>query len=68
MKSGGLTNEDAWTRVLVFTKSLFEDIKTVRHLSADTKGCAAMIWGSLCMADLLGGSTKILDRCLWVSL
>ena len=59
MKSGGLTNEDAWTRVLVYTKSLFEDIKTVRHLTADTKGCAAMIWGSLRTADLLAEYSRL---------
>ena len=59
MKSGGLTNDDAWTRVLVYTKSLFEDIKTVRHLSADTKGCAAMIWGSLRTADLLAEYSRL---------
>ena len=59
MKSGGLTNDDAWTRVLVYTKSLFEDIKTVRHLTSDTKGCAAMIWGSMRTADLLAEYSRL---------
>ena len=59
MKSGGLTNEDAWTRVLVYSKALFEDVKTVRHLSADTRSCAAMIWGSLRTADLLAEYSRL---------
>ena len=30
MKTGGLLDMEAWSRVLVYTKALFEDIKTVR--------------------------------------
>jgi len=59
MKSGGLTNDDAWTRVLVYSKALFEDVKTVRHLSADSRSCAAMIWGSLRTADLLSEYSRL---------
>jgi len=52
MKTGGLSNEEAWNRVLVYTKALFEDIKTVRALSAE-RSCGAMIWGSFRTAELL---------------
>ena len=52
MKTGGLSDAEAWSRVLVYTKALMEDVKTVRALSA-TKDCAAMIWGSLNTTDLL---------------
>ena len=34
-----------------WTKSLFQDVKMVRHLSAYMRSCAAMIWGSLHTAD-----------------
>ena len=34
-----------------WTKSLFQDVKMVRHLLAYTRSCAAMIWGSLHTAD-----------------
>ena len=52
MKIGGLSHTEAWSRVLVYTKSLLEDIKSVRALSAE-KDCAAMIWGSFRTAELL---------------
>ena len=32
MKTGGLSDLKAWNRVLVYTKALFDDIKTVRAL------------------------------------
>ena len=52
MKTGGLSDMEAWSRVLVYTKALFEDIKTVRALSA-SKNCAAMIWGSFNTGELV---------------
>ena len=42
MKVGGLPHSEAWNRVLVYTTSLLEDIKSVRAISAETD-CAAMI-------------------------
>ena len=38
--------------MLVYTKARFEDIKTVRALSAEND-CGVMIWGILCTAELL---------------
>ena len=52
MKTGGLGDDEAWSRVLVYTKALLEDIKIVRALSVE-KDCGAMIWGSFRTAELL---------------
>ena len=52
MKTGGLSNDEAWNRVLVYAKALFEDIKTVRALLAE-HSAGAMIWESFCTAELL---------------
>jgi len=51
-KTGGLSDGEDWSRVLVYTKALMEDVKTVRSLSA-SKNCAAMIWGSFNTSELL---------------
>ena len=52
MLLGGLNTADAWSRVLVYTKSLFEDFKTVRQVSA-VNTASSMIWGSFLATDLL---------------
>ena len=52
MKTGGLADDEAWSRVLVYTKALMEDIKTVRSLSLE-KDCGSMIWGSFRTTELL---------------
>jgi len=52
MKTGGLADDKAWSRVLVYTKALMDDNKTVRSLSLD-KDYGAMIWGSFRTAELL---------------
>jgi hypothetical protein len=52
MKKGNMSSPLAWHCCLVFTKALFEDIKTVRHVSAE-RDEAAMIWGSLRTTELL---------------
>jgi hypothetical protein len=49
----GMTSEDAWEQVLIFTKAVFDDIQTVRALTLDSKNTAGMIWGSFRMAKLL---------------
>jgi hypothetical protein len=49
----GMTSEDAWEQVLIFTKAVFDDIRTVRALTLDSKNTAGMIWGSFRMAKLL---------------
>ncbi len=58
MKTGGLSDEEAWNCVLVYSKALFEDIKTVRALSAE-RSCSAMIWGSFRTAELLAGYVRL---------
>ena len=52
MKTRGLADDEAWSRVLVYTKALMEDIKTVRSLSLE-KDCGSMIWGSFRTTELL---------------
>ncbi len=52
MKMGGLSDEEVWNQVLVHLKALFEDIKTVRALSAE-RSAGAMLWGSFQTSDLL---------------
>ena len=53
LSSAGMTSEDAWERVLIFTKAVFDDIRTVRALTLDTKNTAGMIWGSFRTTKLL---------------
>ena len=52
LTAGGLNSKEAWNRVLVYTKALFEDIKTVRTV-AMTKSTSGMIWGSFLTGRLL---------------
>jgi hypothetical protein len=47
--------DDAWERVLIFTKAVFDDVQTVRALMLDSKNNAGMIWGSF-------RSTKLLEE------
>ena len=45
MQTAGLSAVEAWDRVLVYTKTLLDDVRTVRHLSAE-KSASAVISGS----------------------
>jgi hypothetical protein len=38
---------------LIFTKAVFNDIRTVRALTLDKKNMAGMIWWSFCTTKLL---------------
>jgi hypothetical protein len=49
----GMPTEEAWERVLIFTKMVYDDIRTVRALTLDKKNTAGMIWGSFRTTKLL---------------
>ncbi len=48
-----MSSEDAWERVLIFTKAVFDNVRTVRALTLDSKNTAGKIWGSFRMTKLL---------------
>ncbi len=46
LSSVGMSSEDAWEHVLIFTKAMFDNICTLHALTLDKKNTAGMIWGS----------------------
>jgi len=36
LSSAGMMSDDAWERVLIFSKAVFDDIRTVRALTLDS--------------------------------
>ena len=58
MCGGGLIGVEVWNHVLVYTKALFEDIKSVREVSTG-KSPATMIWDSFLSSDLLKEYTRL---------
>ena len=52
LSSAGMTSDDAWERVLIFF-NVFDDIRTVRALTLNSKNSAGMIWGSFRTTKLL---------------
>jgi hypothetical protein len=48
-----MPTEEAWEWVLLFTKAVYDDIRTVRALTLDKKNIAGMIWGSFHTTKLL---------------
>ena len=61
LQTSGMSDKEAWGRIFVFVKSVFEDIATVRKVSA-VRDASAMIWGSFATAELL----KEYERLRWV--
>ena len=53
LSSAGMTTDDDWERVLIFTKAVFDDVWTVRALTLDSKNNAGMIWESFKTTKLL---------------
>ena len=53
LTAAGMGTDDAWERVLIFCKAVFDDIRTVRAITLDTKNTAGMIWGSFRTTKLL---------------
>ena len=48
-----MSPDDAWERVLIFTKAVFDDIRTVQALTLDKNNAPGMIWGSFRTTKLL---------------
>ncbi len=57
--SAGMLSDDAWERVLIFTKAVFDNVWTIQALTLDSKNTAGMIWGSF-------RTTKLLEECRWL--
>jgi uncharacterized protein YneF (UPF0154 family) len=53
LSSSGMSPGNAWERVLIFTKAVFDDIRTVRALTLDKNTAVGMIWGFFCTSKLL---------------
>ena len=51
--AAGMSTEEAWERVLIFTKAIFDDIRMVRAITLDKANTGGMIWGSFRTAKLL---------------
>ena len=53
LSSSGMSPNNAWERVLIFTKAVFDDIRTVQALTLDKNNAPGMIWGSFRTTKLL---------------
>jgi hypothetical protein len=51
--AAGMSTKEAWERVFIFTKAIFDDIRTVRAITLDEANTGGMIWGSFRTAKLL---------------
>ncbi len=49
----GMPTDEAWERVLIFTKAVYDDVQMVRALTLNKNNTAGMIWGSFCTTKLL---------------
>ncbi|KAL3770242.1 hypothetical protein ACHAWO_009556 [Cyclotella atomus] len=61
IQGSGMSDKDAWQRVLVFAKQLFVDVATVRAPNSESS-MGSMIWSSFRTAELL----KEYQRHNWV--
>jgi hypothetical protein len=61
IQGSGMTDKDAWQRVLVYTKQVFSDIATVRAPNSEAS-MGSMIWSSFKTAELL----KEYQRHNWI--
>ena len=53
LAAAGMSPDDAWGRVLIFCKAVFDNIQTVRAITLDSKNTARIIWGSFRTTKLL---------------
>jgi hypothetical protein len=53
LSSVGMSSKEAWERVLIFTKAVYDDGRAVRGLTLDKKNTAGMFWGSFRTTKLL---------------
>ena len=53
LSAAGMSTDEAWARVLIFSKAIFDDVRTVRAITLDKGNTGGMIWGSFRTAKLL---------------
>ncbi len=53
LSAAGMSTDEAWERVLIFTKAIFDDVWMVRAITLDKGNTGGMIWGSFRTAKLL---------------
>jgi hypothetical protein len=53
LSAAGMASDKAWERVLIFTKAVFDDVRTVRALTIYKKNTGGMLWGSFWTTKLL---------------
>ncbi len=51
--AAGMSIDEAWERILIFTKAIFDDVRTVRVITLGKGNTGGMIRGSFCTAKLL---------------
>ena len=56
LSAAGMASDEAWERVLIFTKAVFDDDRMVRALTHDRKNTGGMIWGRFCTTKLLANT------------
>jgi hypothetical protein len=52
ISGGGMSDKEAWSRVLVFVKQVFDDIAAVRAINSE-ETLPSKVWASLCTAQML---------------
>ena len=53
LSAAGMSTDEAWERIFIFTKAIFDDVRTVRAITLDKGNTGGMIWGSFHTAKLL---------------
>jgi hypothetical protein len=53
LSAAGMSTDEAWEHILIFTKAIFDDICTVRAITLDKGNTGGMIWGSFRTTKLL---------------
>jgi hypothetical protein len=59
LSAAGMASDEAWERVLIFTKAVFDDVRMVRALTLDKKNTGGMLWGCF-------WTTKLLEEYQWL--
>ena len=59
----GMSTEEAWEWVLIFTKAVFDEIKTVQALTLDKKNTVGSCWGSI---NLLSSINTHTSQTCWL--
>ncbi len=53
LSAAGMSTDEAWESILIFTKAIFDDVRTVRAITLDKGNTEGMFWGSFRTAMLL---------------